>query len=82
MDQGKIRVRTEEPDNSGLPNFEFDWSRTVDGAIEEVVMNDAPPPLGNFVTLCHFVDANLMHDLTTGRSMTGILHLLNKTPID
>ena len=29
-----------------------------------------------------FVDANLMHDVTTGRSVTGILHLANKTPID
>jgi hypothetical protein len=28
------------------------------------------------------VDANLMHDLTTGRSVTGILHFVNKTPID
>ena len=34
------------------------------------------------MTLSHFVDANLMHDLITGRSMTGILHLMNKTPID
>jgi hypothetical protein len=34
------------------------------------------------VTLSHYVDANLMHDIATGRSVTGILHLLNKTPID
>ena len=27
-----------------------------------------------------FVDANLMHDFTTGRSATGVLHLLNQTP--
>ena len=38
--------------------------------------------MGNFVTLSHFVDANLMHDLVSGKSVTGILHLLNKTPID
>ena len=29
-----------------------------------------------------FVDANLMHNIITGRSCTGIIHLLNKTPID
>ena len=29
-----------------------------------------------------FVDANLMHDVTTGRSVTAVLHFLNKTPID
>jgi hypothetical protein len=28
------------------------------------------------------VDANLMHDVATGRSITGILHLVSKTPID
>ena len=29
-----------------------------------------------------FVDASLYHDLITGRSVTGILHLINKTPLD
>ena len=28
------------------------------------------------------MDANLYHDLVTGRSVTGILHLINQTPID
>ncbi|KAG7338517.1 reverse transcriptase RNA-dependent DNA polymerase [Nitzschia inconspicua] len=82
MSDGKIRVRVEEPDYSGLPNFEFDWSRTVYGFMSELLPDDAPEPLGKWVTLTHFVDANLMHDLVTGRSLTGILHLLNKTPID
>jgi hypothetical protein len=39
-------------------------------------------PLGKYVTLTHYVDANLFHDVITGRSVTGILHLVNKTPID
>jgi hypothetical protein len=29
-----------------------------------------------------FVDANLYHDLVTGRSVTGVLHLFNQTVID
>jgi len=29
-----------------------------------------------------FVDANLYHDLITGRAVTGILHLVNQTPIE
>jgi hypothetical protein len=41
----------------------------------------APEPLGNYVTT-HYVDANLMHDIATGRSVTGILHLMNKTSIE
>ena len=34
-----------------------------------------------FKSKCH-VDANLMHDLTTGGSMTGTLHFVNKTPLE
>jgi len=45
-------------------------------------MKDAPVPLGNFVMLSHYVDANIYHDMLMGRSVTGILHYLNKTPID
>jgi hypothetical protein len=45
---------------------------------------DAPiVPLGNPVLQTAYVDANLLHhDVLTGRLVTGILHLLNKTPID
>jgi hypothetical protein len=48
----------------------------------EELPQDAPKPCGKHVTLTHYVDANLMHDVITGRSVTGILHLVNKTPID
>ena len=44
--------------------------------------DNAPSPLGKRVTFTHYVDANLMHDLVTGKSVTGVLHFLNKTPID
>jgi len=43
---------------------------------------DAPEPKGNKVVLTTYVDANLCHDLITGRSVTSILHLANQTPID
>ncbi len=82
MDRAAIRVRTDEPDFSDLPVFEHDWSRSVYGDVKEDIPKDAPPPLGKFVTSSHFVDANLLHCMVTGRSVTGILHLLNKTPID
>jgi hypothetical protein len=29
-----------------------------------------------------YKDANLYHDLATGRAVTGVLHFLNQTPID
>ena len=82
MRHAVIRVRMEEPDYSDLPIPEYDWSKSVYGELEEVLPTDAPPPLGQFVTLTHYVDANLMHDIATGRSVTGILHIINKTHID
>jgi hypothetical protein len=30
----------------------------------------------------NYVYANLMHDIMTRKSVTGILHLINKTPLD
>jgi hypothetical protein len=82
MRHAVIRIRTEEPDYSDLPDMKYDWSRSVYGELSEVLPTDAPPPLGRYVTLTHYVDANLMHDIVTGRSVTGILHLINKTPFD
>ena len=82
MKHAVIRIRTDEPDFSSLPHIEFDWEKTVYGNVTELVPKDAPKPLGKFVTLIHYVDANLMHCLLTGRSVTGILSLINKTPID
>jgi hypothetical protein len=32
--------------------------------------------------MSHYVDANFMHDVTTGKMVTGILHLVNKTPLE
>ena len=77
-----IRIRTEEPDYSDLPNKEYDWSRSVYGNVRERRATDAPEPKGKPVTTTTYKDANLYHDLATGRAVSGILHLLNQTPID
>jgi hypothetical protein len=50
--------------------------------VKELLPKDTPEPLGKYITLSHYVDANLMHNITPGKSVTGILHLVNKTPID
>ena len=79
---GIVRINTEEPDYSAIPVERFDWENTCyPGAMEEIP-DDLPRPLGKPVVMTHFVDANLYHDLISGRSVTGILHLWNKTPID
>jgi hypothetical protein len=41
-----------------------------------------PGTKGKYVTLSHYFDANLYHDMVTGRSITAILHFLNQTPMD
>ena len=82
MRDAVIRIRIEEPDLSGLPDCKFDWSNTVYGDVKEIIAKDNPEPLGNYVTMLHYYDANLYHDLITGRSVTGVLHLFNKTPIE
>lgn len=41
-----------------------------------------PESKGKPVVTTTFVDADLGHCLVTGRSCTGVLHLLNKTPIE
>ena len=47
--QGCLRIRTEEPDFSGLPNHEHDWARTVYGGAEETLPTNTPPPKGKRV---------------------------------
>ena len=82
MKNGIIRFRTHEPDYSDLPDPKYEWETSVHGDVTEELPADAPSPLGPSVTLTHFVDANLHHDQLTGRSVTGMLHLINGTPID
>jgi hypothetical protein len=82
MKDAVICVCTSEPDYSALPEQEFDWERSVYGNVSEIIPLDAPTLLGKHVTLTHYYDANLYHDMLTGHSVTGILHLFNKTPIE
>jgi len=41
-----------------------------------------PASIRNICNLSHFVYAILFHDIISSRSVTGILHVLNQTPID
>ena len=56
--------------------------QTVYGDVQEIVPNDAPAAKGPPVSITTYVDANLYHDLLTGRALTGVLHLLNGTPLN
>ena len=82
MRHARIRIRVDEPDYSDLPELEFDWMYSCYPGAKEEIPDDAPAPKGKPVVSTSFFDADLLHDLISGRSVTGILHLLNKTPID
>ena len=82
MKHGHIRVRTNEPDYSDLLHHQYDWSRTVYRDAKEMVPDDAPEPKGKRVVCTTYKDANLYHDMVTGKAVTGILHFLNQTPVE
>ena len=77
-----IRFRTKQPDYSFLPDQDFDWIYSVYGDVHEILPDDMPEPLGEAVTTTTTMDANLNHCLATGKSLTGCLHFVNKTPVD
>jgi len=76
------RFRTGTPDHSGQPHNTYEWEYTVYGGAKEELPPNAPEPKGKAVVLTTFVDANLLHDLTTGRSATGVIHMINQTPVE
>ena len=78
----KDLIRTSIPDYSSLPKDKYDWQQSIYGNVHEIIPDDIPEPLGPEVVITTYVDANLCHDMTTGKSVTGILHLLNQTVIE
>ena len=76
------RYRTEEPDYTYLPDMKHVWSYTVYGNIQEIFPCDCPKALGKSVTTTTTLDANLLHCMATGASLTACLHFCNQTPMD
>ena len=77
-----IRIRTDQPDYSFLPDQYFDWTYSVYGDVHEIFPDDMEEPLGEAVVSTTTMDANLNHYLTPGNSLSGCLHFVNKTPVD
>ena len=82
MKHAIIRFRTGIPDYSDLPDSPYEWERSIYGNAKEPMPSNMPTPMGRRVRLTHYVDANLYHDMITGRAVSGILHIINQTPID
>ena len=58
----------------------YDWNELYPDAEEDVPEN-APPPQGNLATLTCYVDADHARDKVTRKSVTGIVLMLNNTPV-
>ena len=75
-----IRVWNEEPDYSDIPMTAYDWEFSVYGGAKEEILKDAPVSLCKPVVTTTYVNANQYHCMLTGKSVSGILRLFNKTP--
>ena len=82
LPDGAIRFRTGEPDFSSLKDQEYDVTKSIYSGTCEQIPHDIPKPLGKHAQNTYYVDANLHHDLATGKAVTASLHFLNQTPID
>ena len=75
-------IRTEEPYPSSTPTTLHDWEESVYGKVKEHTPHDAPVQLVKHVVNISYHDANLFHNVITGRSVAGVLHVMNKIPMD
>ena len=82
MRDGAIRDQTARPDLSHLPIDRYSWDNSVYCDVKEDITNDIPEAKGNTVDTITYLDANLLHDVISGKSVTGVMHFLNQTPID
>jgi Reverse transcriptase (RNA-dependent DNA polymerase) len=79
---GAVRFRTGIPDHESRDTpKQYEWINSVYGPNQEELPDDMPTPKGKVMRTTCYADANLLHCLATGRSMSGIIHLLNQTPI-
>ena len=80
--KGRILVDVKEaPVRGDLDNQEGkDWSEFYPDAIEHIP-SDRPTPKGKQCSITCYVDADHARDKVTRRSVTGIVALLNNTPV-
>jgi hypothetical protein len=81
LPKGIVIIDTSYPDHSMYPVEDHsNWVEFFPDSGEEITM-DLPPEKGSRVKMTVYVDADHAHDLVTRRSITGILVMLNNTPI-
>jgi len=70
-----------KPNHENTPVQKNDLGNTAYSNSEEEFSAEAPEPKGKRVVLTHYYDANLMHDVISGKLVTGVFHLMNLTPL-
>jgi hypothetical protein len=79
--KGRLIIDTSYPDHSVYPVEDHsNWMEFYPDASEDIP-KDLPPENVPRVRMTVYVDADHAHDLVTRRSITGILVMLNNTPI-
>jgi hypothetical protein len=75
-----IIIDVQEPTIPQAEDVQVNWEEQYPGAMEEMPPG-MPKPKGKGVHITIYVDADHAHDQLTRRSVTGILLLINNTPI-
>jgi hypothetical protein len=79
--KGRVIIGFSYPDHSMYPVEDHsNWMEFYPDASEEIP-KDLPPEKRPRIRMTVYVDADHAHDLVTRRSITGILIMLNNTPI-
>ena len=80
--QGRIVVDIGEPPirKEALFMGDAEWSEFYEDT-EEAVPHDLPQSHGRLATLTTYVDADHARDMVSRRSITGVIMLLNNTPV-
>ena len=68
MNSATTRFRTITQDYSIITPPKYDWEKSIYGNVNDIITEDAPFPCGYRVVMTTYVDANLCHDMITGRA--------------
>ena len=61
---------------------DHNWEHSVYGKHQEDIAEDAHEPLGKKIVLTHCFYSSLIHDILSGKAVTGMYAFCNKTPVD
>jgi hypothetical protein len=79
--KGRVIIYTSYPDHYMYPVEDHSYRMEFYSDSGEEIPKDLPPEKGSRIKMTVYIDADHAHDLVTRRSITGILVMLNNTPI-